>query len=295
MKKKIQVGDIVGRISYESDVLFRVKDVCEEFGQCIAVLKGVDVRLVADAPFEDLEVKDPEEILNYRHKTIEKNNERMRKIITERQVRRKAGDFRGTDPANEEAEKEGNFFEVPGRVIHLDGDEEYLQKCMRSYLQMEIPARGFYVPEKDQPARIKEILAEHTADILVLTGHDGFVKGAKDFSKTENYHNSKFFAEAVRVARKSDPSRDGLVIFAGACQSHYESLLEAGANFASSPQRVLIHAFDPVFLVEKIAYTPFTDLLCLKDVIENTITGEDGIGGIETQGRFRLGYPKSPY
>ena len=293
--RNIKVGDIVGRISYKSDVLFRVKDVCEDCGRRTAVLKGVDVRLVADAPVEDLEIKGPEEILNYRHKTIEKNNEQMRKIITERQVRRKAGDFRAIDPGKEEVVKEGNFFEVPGRVLHLDGDEEYLQKCMRSYLQMEVPAKGFYVPEKEQPQKVKEILAEHTADILVLTGHDGYLKGANNFSKVDNYHNSKHFAEAVREARKADPSRDGLVIFAGACQSHYESLLEAGANFASSPQRALIHAFDPVFLVEKIAYTPFSQLLCLKDIIENTITGEDGIGGIETQGRFRLGYPKSPY
>jgi len=295
MKKKIKVGDIVGRISYKSDVLFKVKDIREFRGECIASLKGVDVRLIADAPCDDLEVKDPEEILIYRHKMIELNNERMRKIITDRQVWRKSDDFRGIEPCAEGGNKTASYFEVPGRVIHLDGDEEYLQKCMRSYLQMDIPARGFYVPEKDQPERVKEILAEHTADILVLTGHDGFIKGTRDFSRAENYHNSQSFAEAVREARKADPSRDGLVIFAGACQSHYESLLEAGANFASSPQRVLIHAFDPIFLVEKIAYTPFTELLCLKDIIENTITGEDGIGGIETQGRFRLGYPKSPY
>jgi len=195
----------------------------------------------------------------------------------------------------EKDDHHGDFFEVPGRVLHLDGDKDYLEKCMRSYIQMEVPARGFHVPEKEQPQAIEKILAEYTADILVLTGHDGFVKGTQDFSRVDNYHNSKYFAEAVRTARKLDPSRNGLVIFAGACQSHYESLLEAGANFASSPQRVLIHAFDPVFLVEKIAYTSFTELVSLKDIIENTITGEDGIGGIETHGRFRMGYPKSPY
>ena len=33
-----------------------------------------------------------------------------------------------------------------------------------------------------------------------------------------------------------------LIIVAGACQSHFEALLQAGANFASSPGSVLIHA-----------------------------------------------------
>lgn len=291
---KIKIGDIVGRKSYSSDILFKVKDIYKEAGLFKAKIKGLDVRLIADSPIEDLEIKSPEDILKFRHQVIEKNNECFRKIIMDRELKRKTGQYRSTAPDGE-GERAADFFEVPGTVIHLDGDEEYLEKCMRSYVQMEIPARGFHVPEKKQSEAIKDILATYSADILVLTGHDGFAKGTKDFGNVANYHNSRHYAKAVRVARKLDPSRDGLVIFAGACQSHYESILEAGANFASSPQRVLIHAFDPVFLVEKIAYTPFMELVSLKDIIENTITGEDGIGGIQTYGRFRMGYPKSPY
>jgi spore coat assembly protein len=88
---------------------------------------------------------------------------------------------------------------------------------------------------------------------------------------------------------------DDLVIFAGACQSHYEALLAAGANFASSPQRVMIHAYDPVFVVEKIAYTSIFDPISIREVITDTITGFSGIGGVETRGKFRLGLPTSPY
>ncbi|MGI6553921.1 MAG: sporulation peptidase YabG [Bacillota bacterium] len=294
--KKIKIGDIVGRKSYGCDVLFKINDIYEHKGETRAKLKGLDVRLIADAPMEDLELQSPDTIFQFRLKMIEKNNQCMHKILMNREIMRKTKNFRGKEVLEDESnDHHGDFFEVPGRVLHLDGDKDYLEKCMRSYIQMEVPARGFHVPEKEQPQAIEKILAEYTADILVLTGHDGFVKGTQDFSRVDNYHNSKYFAEAVRTARKLDPSRNGLVIFAGACQSHYESLLEAGANFASSPQRVLIHAFDPVFLVEKIAYTSFTELVSLKDIIENTITGEDGIGGIETHGRFRMGYPKSPY
>lgn len=101
--------------------------------------------------------------------------------------------------------------------------------------------------------------------------------------------------QTVRRAREYAPGRDDLIIFAGACQSHYESLIQAGANFASSPKRVLIHAYDPVFIAEKVAFTPFNQMVPIKETVSETITGIDGVGGIETRGRLRLGYPKSPY
>ena len=132
-------------------------------------------------------------------------------------------------------------------------------------------------------------------DIVVVTGHDGFIRGKKNFSALENYRNSRAFVQTVRRAREYAPGRDDLIIFAGACQSHYESLIQAGANFASSPKRVLIHAYDPVFIAEKVAFTPFNQMVPIKETVSETITGIDGVGGIETRGRLRLGYPKSPY
>lgn len=99
----------------------------------------------------------------------------------------------------------------------------------------------------------------------------------------------------MKIARTFEKNLDDLIIFAGACQSYYEALLEAGANFASSPRRVLIHAYDPVFVMEKIAYTSIFDPIALKEIIAGTITGFDGIGGLETRGKYRLGVPKSQY
>jgi spore coat assembly protein len=186
-------------------------------------------------------------------------------------------------------------FEIPGSVLHLDGDKEYLDLCMTTYGQLSIKAHGFHVPEQKQPEEVVKYLIEYKPDILVMTGHDGLIKDRKDFSDINNYRSSKFFVQGVKKAREYEPGRDDLVIFAGACQSHYEALIEAGANFASSPQRVLIHAFDPVFIVEKIAYSSINEVVSLKDIINNTITGIEGVGGVESRGRFRLGYPKSPY
>lgn len=68
-----------------------------------------------------------------------------------------------------------------------------------------------------------------------------------------------------------------------------------GANFASSPSRVLIHCLDPVFICEKIAYTRIDQVVSITDAIDNTITGIKGIGGLQTRGKYREGYPKSSY
>jgi len=84
---------------------------------------------------------------------------------------------------------------------------------------------------------------------------------------------------------------DALVIFAGGCQSHFEALLAAGANFASSPRRVMIHTFDPVFVAQMIAYTPINQTVDVLEVAKRTITGIEGIGGIETRGGYRRGMP----
>lgn len=73
------------------------------------------------------------------------------------------------------------------------------------------------------------------------------------------------------------------MIFAGACQSHFELLIQAGANFASSPSRVNIHALDPVYVVAKLSFTPFTDRINVWDVLRNTLTGAKGLGGVETK------------
>ena len=120
-------------------------------------------------------------------------------------------------------------------------------------------------------------------------------KNANDFLDVNNYRNSKYFIDAVKVLREYNSSYDELVIFAGACQSCYEAILDAGANYASSPSRVLIHCLDPVFICEKVAYTRIDKVVSITDVIENTITGIKGIGGLQTRGKYREGYPKSPY
>ena len=68
-----------------------------------------------------------------------------------------------------------------------------------------------------------------------------------------DYQNSLNFIETVKEARKYEKSQDKLIIIAGACQSNYEELIKAGANFASSPKRINIHALDPAILATSLA------------------------------------------
>jgi len=287
---ELRVGDIVARKSYNKDIYFKIAEIVETHpGVHKAKLRGLDVRLFADSPLEDLTAVNGALLKEYRRKFIRQNNDCMTKIF----ARRMKG--QGLRRAFPEDRVSSDFFEMPGRVLHIDGNAEYLDLCMAIYEQLGIKAKGVHVPEGEQPASVPGLIKRYSPDILVLTGHDGILKAKESFSDINNYHNSIHFVQSVKAARELECNRDNLVIFAGACQSHYEALLEAGANYASSPLRVMIHAFDPVFIVEKVAFTPINRTVIADEVIDSTITKTDGIGGIETRGKYRKGYPKSPY
>lgn len=271
-----KVGDIVGRRSYQTDVFFRIIRIQ---GQQ-ALLRGIDVRLEADAPLEDLVLLSEEEVRRRRLEFIKHHHEHLRQILV-RQV------------GNGANGQEEDFFQLPGRVLHLDGDQEYLKLCLNSYQQLKITSYGFMVPEMEQPKRVTELLVKYQPDILVLTGHDGLLKKNSDWQNLDSYRNSRYFIEAVKAARAWQPDKDTLVIFAGACQSYYEALVQAGANYASAPQRILIHAFDPVLVVERVAFSPFQATVPVEEVIKATISGVAGIGGLETRGKLRKGKPKT--
>ncbi|OPY58668.1 MAG: Sporulation-specific protease YabG [Pelotomaculum sp. PtaU1.Bin035] len=294
----IKQGDIVGRKSYNLDVLFKVMDVLmTDDGNRQAYLKGLHLRLSANAPVDDLVRIEPGTLARHLMEQTKKNSEHLNRIFNRRLKEREIilGRAMNVEHGKDQNMDKMDGYDIPGTVLHIDGDKDYLELCLTTYKQLSITANGYCISEEKQSAMVKDLLKKHSPDLLVLTGHDGFIKGKMDFSDINNYHFSKCFVDAVKAARCYEKSRDDLVIFAGACQSHYEAILAAGANFASSPQRVLIHAYDPVFVVEKIAYTSIYDPISIKDIISGTITGIEGVGGMETRGKYRLGIPKSPY
>ena len=283
----IQINDIVGRVSYGSDILFRVIDFREKNGIKQALLYGEEYRLIADSPFDDL-VRIHKEERNSRHQEAKELQEQSDRLFTQDlELQQQKNGYESSNGYR----YSGDYFQIPGKVLHVDGDASYLRKCLDLYKRFGIPVNGIYCNEKEMPYKIGNLLDHFRPDILVVTGHDSYSKSKGNISDIEAYRHSKEFVETVREARKKVASLDHLIIFAGACQSHFESLIQAGANFASSPSRVNIHALDPVYIVGKISFTPFRDHIHVWDVLRNTLTGEKGLGGIETRGVLRTGLP----
>jgi spore coat assembly protein len=129
-------------------------------------------------------------------------------------------------------------------------------------------------------------------NIVVITGHDAYYKKKGDIHNISSYKNSKYFIEAVKEARKYEKSHEKLIIIAGACQSDYEELIKAGANFASSPKRINIHALDPAIIASRISLLEITKDIDLKSLLQETKYGSSGMGGIKTKGTMYVGYPR---
>lgn len=294
----MEIGDTVVRKSYDKDITFKVIDIKKVDGKIIFILKGISIRIIADSPESDLEpvdigfIGEKEKILNTRV------NDAIKKAVNTRSgSASKTSSLlldRGTKPSKNLPNKD-LMFGRPGKILHIDGDRDYLETCLKVYKQLSLDAVGRAISEKDQAEYVVELVKEIKPDIVVLTGHDSVLKESSDYLDLNNYRNSKYYIDAVKALRNYNSSYDELVIFAGACQSCYECLLDAGANFASSPSRVLIHCLDPVFVCEKIAYTNIDSVVSLTNIVENTITGIKGIGGLQTRGKYREGYPRSSY
>jgi spore coat assembly protein len=92
----MKVGCLVTRYKYNHDVVFKV----EKINKDIAVLTGEYVRLRADAPLSDLKLYENEDLIM--DESVELEFNRNSKLIN-------------------------------GCVLHLDGDERYLKKCLDVY------------------------------------------------------------------------------------------------------------------------------------------------------------------
>lgn len=252
------VGDFVTRKSYNNDIIFKIISIEEDK----VYLKGVEIRLLADSPITDL--KKAEEVLD-------------ESFINDNSLNRCKND---------------DYFYLPGKILHLDSDGDYLSRCLSFYKKNNLYAIGKKLKEENMKEQLPVLLNEYHPDILVITGHDAYYqkKGKKDI--VDNYMNSRNFVNAVKVARKYEKSHEKLVIIAGACQSDYEELIKSGANFASSPKRVNIHALDPAIVASEVAMTKRSSEINLFDILNKTKYGSDGMGGIISNGLMYVGYPR---
>lgn len=112
------------------------------------------------------------------------------------------------------------------------------------------------------------------------------IKKQSGYNDIYNYRNSRHFIETVKEARKYDEeNKKDLVIFAGACQSYFEAIISAGANFASSPARILIDFLDPLIVAKKVATTDEHKYITIDDFANELRDGKKGISGIGGNGK----------
>ena len=257
-----KIGDVVTRNSYNNDIVFTIINIKDD----IAYLKGIDVRLYADSSLDDLE----KTLVNY-----DNNKDRNDAL--------KIKDMLNLDRSE--------YFYLPGKILHIDGDKDYLKRCIDFYKDMHLEAYGVNLDEERFERDITSCLKEYKPDILVITGHDSFKKN-KDKNNLSSYQNSNNFVKATVKAREYERNQDKLIIIAGACQSFYEDLIKAGANFASSPKRINIHALDPAIIASAVALSPKNKEIDLISLLDKTHYGSDGMGGIITNGVMYVGYPR---
>lgn len=261
--KEIKKGDNVTRKSYNNDIVFEVAKIIKVSNNLkIAILKGIDIRIEADARLEDLII-------------VDKKSKKENRMNFENKIQR--------------ITYEERFNEIirKGKILHLDGDKKYANKSIIYYKKIGLNAVVKNIPENKQAKIIKQLLILYNPDILVITGHDGMIKNG-ELNNIFNYRNSRHFIETVKQAREFEKvSKKKLVIFAGACQSYFEALISAGANFASSPARILIDFLDPLIVAEKVATTSEYKYINIEDIVKELRDGKKGVGGVGSNGRMK--------
>ncbi len=314
-----RTGDAVTRKSYGGDVLFRVSAIEEKSEGKKYILKGLLYRIEADASEDDLEWQQPRFVRQQIQSSLGYSPNGVYRPYGRYRPYRSNGRFRadGSSPSDESSPPDGSsrsfvsnnsygtfrgfggvrgFGEflsylakhrgTPGKILHLDSSGDFLDMSYDFYRGSNLIFSGKEIPESEQPDYVVRLLEKTRADILVVTGHDGIKKGSAKLNSLDNYRNSSYFIKSVQNARSYQRDMDKLCIFAGACQSYYEGIMDAGANFASSPGRVLIHALDPAKVADSVAMTDSRHFVTAEKIAEDTQSGLKGIGGINTRGHL---------
>lgn len=269
-------GYMVARKSYGEDVIFIIDKIIKRKNKTdYAILKGLTIRIKADAPVSDLIVVSKEK--------VEKELEKVEEIIKKRAKKRNNYEELKFDNKTYKRYREIIY---TGKILHLDGDRKYMEKSIKYYKRLGLNAIVRNVPESKQPVIIRNLLEKYKPDILVITGHDSMIKDGAEYNNIHNYRNSRYFIETVKEARNWQPDMNKLVIFAGACQSYFEAIMLAGANFASSPGRILIDFVDPLIVAEKVATTDKNKFVTISQIIKEIREGGEGIGGTSAKGKM---------
>ena len=111
---KIKKGDIVGRISYGKDILFKVENIIKRSdGKKVAILKGLILRIEADADLEDLVLIEKQQVQNNMRSLEDKLDDKIKRCTKKHIYKEKIEKRKFLGRSKEEQN---------GKVLHLDGD-----------------------------------------------------------------------------------------------------------------------------------------------------------------------------
>jgi spore coat assembly protein len=249
------LGQYVKQKNDNRKIIYQVVDRKDD----VVIIKGVNYRIVKSVNVDNIEEASKND--------IQKENENTEKYYYKL--------------INSKSRIEKKF--ILGTILHVDGDQTYLAKCLELYDALGIFAYGVKIEEKNMKEEIEKILTQISPDIIVITGHDSY--NSKGLSDLENYKNTIHFMEAVKAIRKHNSN---CCIIAGACQSNFEALMACGASFASSPKRVNIHTFDPAVIAIKVSTTSFVKIVDFEGIVKFIEEGRKAYGGVETFGKMKM-------
>lgn len=166
-------GDIVGRVSYNKDVIFEISNIIKTSNNKeIMILKGITERIEADSPVEDLEIMDKRVVEARIKKLEEKMSTRIEQCLKDPKycICNVKKIFKWN-----EAKRSIRSIET-GKILHLDGDKRYTEKSIKYYKSLGLDAVVKNIPENKQAQVIRSLLDRYKPDVLVLTGHDRYDK-----------------------------------------------------------------------------------------------------------------------
>lgn len=249
----MNIGDLVYLKKFTKNIKFIIQKIIKD----IAVISAIDYRLILDAPLKDLQYLSS---TNFNKAVYDKNCDNLTAHIIK------------SNSSN-------------SKILHIDGEKMYLSDSLKQYKSMGVNVMGFNIKEEQQPSLILCLLKKYNPNIVVITGHDSLYKDKKNSKNLNDYKNSKYFIESIKAARTYNDNYDNLVIIAGGCKSFHEALLKAGANFASSPDRILINVLDPVNIACLLAKTPKDKYLNINDLYKILNLEPGSFDGIRTRGQ----------
>lgn len=181
----IKKGNIVGRKSYGKDVFFIVDNILKtRLNNEFVILKGLNIRIMADSPIDDLEVINKKDVINSIKRSDIDLEERIRlsKIKIDNTFKRQKI--------------------YTGKILHLDGDRKYSEKSARYYSRVGLNAVVKNIAENKQSKVVIPLLNKYNPDILIITGHDAMLKNGSNYNNVYNYRNSRAFYKYCKRGKK---------------------------------------------------------------------------------------------